>query len=509
MERFLTQHNGRISGIVAGFDRILFKGTLRSISYRDGMDRFLSSQRVLYKHYDVFVERVTGRVKAHAKALADRNGRPYEYLESATISKGDRAREIQMRDGVTHGLVCVFGCVEGCLTFTVCKNRKEKRLELVAQNRRCLHLYFYFVDPEWGLIHVRLQTWFPLTIEVCVNGRERLAHDLERAGIAYTRVDNVLTAVGDFPRAQMLADQLATTFRWKPFLSRYAEIVNPWLTGTDPMFLDYYWTVREMEYATDVVFTDSDSLATLYPRLLHHAIEHFDTSSVLRFLGRQVPGRFAGESHATLARRPEGIRVRHWVDRNSIKMYDKAGCVIRVETTINNQEWFKVRRRNSRRKLAWMPLRKGVADLRRQAEISAGANARYLDALAVVGDPTPSRAILDPVSSPVVFRARRYRPLRPITPDESSLFAVLLRGETAIQGVRNRDIRKALAPDATDPHARRRASGRATRQIRLLRAHGLIRKVSATRYYRVTPKGHRVMTTALRFRETDIALLAE
>jgi hypothetical protein len=140
MERFLTRHGDRIEGIVSGFDRLLFRGTLRSISFLEGMDRFLSSQRVLYKDFGAFAARITARVRRHAEDMAQQTGRPLEYLRSSAISKDARAREIIARDRLTEGLVCIFSCVESCMSFTVRGDRVSKRLRLVGGERKCIHL---------------------------------------------------------------------------------------------------------------------------------------------------------------------------------------------------------------------------------------------------------------------------------------------------------------------------------------------------------------------------------
>jgi hypothetical protein len=510
MERFVTRHRDRIVGILSGFDRVLFRGTLRSISFLEGMDKFLSSQRVLYKDFGPFVERISAGVKAHATALAQQTGRPFEYLRSGAISKEDRARAIMIRDGITEGLICIFSCVEPCWSFTIRRDRKTRRLRVERCERKCLHLYFYYRDRDFGLLHIRLQTWLPLTIQVCVNGRDWLAQQLTHARMPYTQVENAILAVSDLPRAQALADQFPAC-GWRAMLDRLAQAVNPWLHREAGLFRSYYWTVRQSEYATDVLFRDPAPLHALYPALVHHAIEHFATDDVLRFLGRRTNASFTGEVRSTLTRRPEGIRIKHWVEENSIKLYDKLGCLLRVETTLNNPERFKVRRRITRhgqRVLAWRPLRKGIADMQRRADLARAANARYLDALSVVGEPTPSHHLLDSVSQRVMHHGRWYRPLHPVSPTDAALFRAVLDGKFAIQGFRNRDLCAALAPPRADPASARRASARLTRSLRLLRAHRLIHKVPTTRYYRVSPKGHLVMTTALAFRDRDIALLA-
>ena len=192
-------------------------------------------------------------------------------------------------------------------------------------------------------------------------------------------------------------------------------------------------------------------------------------------------------------------------------MYDKAGRLLRIETTINNPRRFKVYRRATRhgqRCLAWLPMRKGVADLWRRTQLCRAANARYLDALAVVGDAEPSAQVLDPVSVPVRQGPTRFRPLRPVSPEDGAVFRAVLHGPNLVHGFRNADVRQLLFPDAPDtPEVRNRLSARITRLLRLLRAHHLIQKVPRTALYRITPRGHTVMATALTFRQTPISVL--
>ena len=510
MERFMKRHGARIVGSIAGFDRVLFRGNLSSICHLGGMDRFLSSQRILYKDFGMFAQKVTAQLRAHAEQLAAAKGRPLLHLASPKTSKEEQARAIMERDGITEGLICVLSCVEPCRTFTVRGDRASQRLQLRAEERQCLHLYFYFLDREFGLLHVRLQTWLPLTIQVCINGREHLARQMAQAGISYTQADNCFTQLGDPRRAQQLSDQLVAR-QWKPFLDALARRVNPWLDqGSEIVLRPYYWTMRQGEYATDILFRDPQTLAEIYPALIDHAIKQFHTADVLRFLGRKHRSISSGEVKTDLQRRFEGVRIKHWVQENSIKMYDKQGSVLRIETTINNPKRFRVRRRlENKGPLKWLPLRKGIADVRRRVEISRAANERYLEALAVVGEPTPSYKLLDRVSLPVKREGRQCRALRPISPEDSTLFAAVLHGEFLIQGVRNKDLRQILYPHQdNNPDQSRKNSGRITRYLTLLKSHKLIYRVPKTNYYRITKQGNEVMTTATKFRETNIALLA-
>ena len=512
MERFLHIHADNVLGVLGGFDRMLFRGTLRSLSYVKGMDAFLGSKGILYKEFGAFAERCSNQIKAQAEAIARQHQRPLLYVESAQVSKEELAQEIRERDGISEGLVCVLTCVEPCQTYSLRKDAERKLLHLVKGLRKCLHVYFYFVDREFGPMHVRLQTWLPFSIQVCLNGREYLARQLDKAKIGYEKRDNCFVRIDDLARAQKILDRLVQR-KWTKYLKMLARRINPLLLPQSGLSLrDYYWTWRQGEFATDIMFKDAASLKKIYPRLVRHTLTVFGCRDLLRFLGRRVNRRFAGEVTTEYHQRVEGVCVKHWVEENSLKMYDKQGSVLRIETTINNPRRFKVYRwatRHGKRCQAWLPMRKAIIDLPRLVEICQAANQRYLEALADVDMAQPVHQILDPVSQRRVVDGRAYRGLRPVTAEEAALFACLLRGKFHLQGFRNADVRQILAPHAGhDPSQRRAASGRATRYLRLLRAHRLIRKVPKTHYYRVTRRGTQVMATAIRLRETQLTALA-
>jgi hypothetical protein len=512
MERFLERHQSRVTGVLTGFDRILFRGTLRSISYRDGLDRALRYHSVLYKDFGRFAQGLSQRVKDRVSAIAEQSGRPYIYLESSAQSKEMIAQDVAKRDRITQGLICIVGCVEPCQSFSIRKDAETKTLKLVPAKRKCLHYYFYYIDREFGLMHVRLESWLPFSIQVYVNGREYLARRLEKAGIGFQKHDNCFTQIDDVPRAQEMLDALVTR-KWERFLNTLARRVNPLLDAQSGLELHgYYWTIRQSEVATDVMFRDSAALAAIYPRLVSHAIEQFRCKDVLRFLGRRLTKTKTEEVTSELREFVEGVRIKHRAGENSIKMYDKQGSVLRIETTINNPRPFRACRemiRDGQPRWEWLPMRKGLADIARRVQISRAANQRYLEALAVVEAPAPTKTVLDPLARRVRKEGRSYRPLRPIAPEDNELFAAVMRGEHLLAGFRNRDIRETIAPGVRPRTERGRGViSRITRYLGLLRAHGLIRKVPRTQRYQITTKGHQAMTTALRLREMDVTKIA-
>ena len=71
--------------------------------------------------------------------------------------------------------------------------------------RKCLCIYYYFADPVFGLLHIRIQTWMPLNIQICMNGHEWLERQLIANGIGYTKDGNCFSAIDDFEKAQTLS----------------------------------------------------------------------------------------------------------------------------------------------------------------------------------------------------------------------------------------------------------------------------------------------------------------
>jgi hypothetical protein len=505
MKQFLKKHEDRLVGILSGLDRIIFNATPGFLRYAAGVEMFLSANRIHWRDFGKLVHSMSDKVKAHAEQMAKAKGRTYQYLQSANVSKENLARQIMERDGIEQGLVCVLSCVELCQTYGLGKNRSGQ-WGVKPQLRKCLHLYFYFVDREFGLMHIRLQSWLPFRVQIYVNGREWLARRLQRAGINFEKQDNCITHVEDWQRAQGYLDELLVR-NWVPLLNAWVRRVNPWAQSRSRYPIGWhYWCVRQSEYATDLIFDKAATLEQLYPALVRHAITDFQTPDVLRFLGRKQR---RGKVWSRMLEPMEGLRVKHWVEENSIKMYNKGGHVLRVETTINNPRRFKTRRwitKRGRRVLTWGTLRKSVMDLKRRAAVSDLANRRYLQALAAVGTSRLGCQVLDPVSRPVIEKERRYRALRPISPEDSQRLGVLIRGEFLIGGFRNRDLHAGW--DNSAQHTEQQISGQITRWLRILRAHRVIYKIPATHRYQLTQKGRELITTARRLRTADIAALA-
>lgn len=512
-------YGNRVIGSISGWDRIRFRGTIRWLASVRGLSSFMSVHSILLKDFGKWAERITQTVRKACKDQAEHLDIPIMYLRSAGINKEAMARRVAKERNITQGDICMFSVVEPCFAPLIRANRSTKKLEVQMGQRKCVWIYHYWNDPVVGFGHTRLQTWLPLSTTVCINGRHWLERQLIDEGMGYIKDGNCFPYVADIQRAQqLLDDQLKTN--WPNMLHGLLERNCPsirtlWKTAP----LDYYWSADETEWATDVMFRSTDELNRIYPSLLRYGLVTAQSPAVMRFFGKKVHnGKFRGrapeEIISDLRQRYEGIRLKHWINHNSIKMYNKAGSILRTETTINSTREFKVFRRpndDPSRPLSWQKMRKGVSDLHRRAQVSQACNERYGDHLAAASINETLQHVAQNICCHVIKKKHRYRAINPWRDDDFKTLQFLARGELNINGLRNRDLRAWLYPHL-NPHdklAVRRASGCVTRRIQLLRAHGLIKKVSRTTRYCLTAKGHKVTAAILAASSADTEQLME
>jgi hypothetical protein len=512
MNAFVQQHVKSVIGILRGWDRLRFRGTVRMLANLAGMKRFLECKGRWFKEFGDYALQTSRQVRSASLQVAESAGRPVIHLDSPVAGKEQIALDIAQRDGIKEGLIAVVTAVESCHSYDVRSDRSRGILELYPRYRKCQHLYHYMIHPVFGLMYARLQTWFPFNLFVGINGREWLARQMDAAGIKYLRHDNCFPTISDPEAAQKLLDE-QVHWNFEQTLGELGRQVNPAL---DPIIgklrIGYYWSLDQSEWASDVMFKDRGELDLLYPDLVRHAMESFRSPQVMSFLGRRVDKgitpRFGGEVSSDMTRRIEGTRVKHSVNHNSVKMYNKAGSVLRVETTLNDMRDLQSPR-SIDGKTVWKKMRKGVADMPRRAQVSDASSRRYLDALAAVNTPLPLKTLTSQLGNPTTCNGKRARGLNLLGPDAALLQAVS-GGEFLINGFRNRDVQAALfGPPSVDPATKARRSGQVTRKLGLLRAHGLIHKVPHTHRYLVSPKGRQVMAALHAAKEANIHQLTK
>jgi hypothetical protein len=223
MKTFLERFGGLITGVLSGFDRLRLRGTRRLLAHVSGLKHFLWRSRVRLQDFDAYAQDTTATLCAAVQQAAKDAGRPVVYVPSGSQDKGSLVKEVLARERTREGLIGVWSCVEPCSSYLIYRNKDTHKLELRRRERKCLHYYHYYLHPQYGLLHTRLQTWLPFTMQVCLNGREWLARQLDAAGLGYVRRDNCFVALADVAAAQALMDeQLAAN--WPALLEGLASI---------------------------------------------------------------------------------------------------------------------------------------------------------------------------------------------------------------------------------------------------------------------------------------------
>jgi hypothetical protein len=509
MNDFIARYQDELRGTLSGFDRLVFHG----MPWRDalsGMKGYLWANHLGAKDFGTHAEQISQRVKEAALQPMRAANRPIQYLNSGKDDKQSLAKQIAEKDGITHGPICALTAVELCRSYAIKMNPSTQRPQLQIANRKCLFVYQYWMHPVLGFMSARLQTWFPFPIHIYMNGREWLAQQMNRAGIPYRRQANCFPWIEDLVRAQELMNEQQRV-NWVELLDPIAQGIHPLLFSEMSVNypMKYYWTCSASEWAMDIMFRCPEKLRRIIPALLQLGVVGFSSADVLRFMGKKVsqqggPIGIALPITYDLKDRPNGARIKHRLGPNSIKLYDKAydtsGAVLRAEATITVPKYFKVYRQTDspNSELAWRGMRQSVADIHHRAEVSQKIVDRYCSALATIDDSTTLEELTASIERRVRWNGKSVRALHPFQQEDFSLLKAVNRGEFTIKGFRNRDLHPLLfpKPPKTDAEKRKRSAA-VGRRLRILRAHGLIRKRPKSHAYDVTPKGRQIINAII------------
>ena len=299
MQQFIEKYKDQIVGILSGFDRLVFRGSLRRLNYgrwdralgalvARGMEEYLWQNKILFKHYAQHVKLVSERLKqASLKRYRERN-LPVIFLRSSQVDKDKLARRIAEEKKIRSGPVCALSSLEPSPTF------EHRGKNIIRRQRPCGVMYHYQIHPEVGWMYARIQTWFPFNVQIGLNGREWLARQMAQEGLSYHQQGNCLVGIEDYPRAQALLDQQLKT-DWVKLFDGLAEQLNPiHATLFEQYSASYYWTCHQSEWATDIVFRDADFLKRLMAILVPHGMLSFSSRDVLRYFSKRVKPQSGG-----------------------------------------------------------------------------------------------------------------------------------------------------------------------------------------------------------------------
>jgi len=493
-ERYADQ----LDGVLMCYDRLILTGSLYPFCYAQGMSGYLRSQHIRIFDYPEFAQNLREEIRNNAEKLAQEQGIEIEFLRKKNFRKEDRIQAILKERGQTAGLVHIFSALEPCTSYKPWHDKKTGQTYLKFDSGKCIHYYFYFLDEQLGLCYLRVPSWCPFRLQFYCNGHNWLAAQLREKGIAFQMVDNAFVQIADYAAANELAAHLDLEHlhaRLDGFAQQYCPVVQK-LKATAQL-LTYRWSIMQAEFATDLVFKQAQDVQAFYPTLLETLTHAVKPDDIATFLGRKLHGNYQGECGNRFNRqRLLGTRLKHSMGPVSIKMYDKFGLILRIETTTNEVRFFRQRRtvhhRTGEDEIRWAPMRKSIYSLAPLQEVLSAANQRYLAFISAFDTPIGGCECLNNLTQTQVENQHSYKGFNFFSEEDASLLRLLLRGELATCGLCSRDL-LTLLPE--------KSPGQISRLIKRLRVHGLIKKVAHRYKYYLTDLGRKAATLALKLRE--------
>lgn len=482
----LERYENNISGVLGCFDRVVVTGTLTEIAHPAAMAGRLLAEGVRCFDIGKFADPLRQRIRANAERVAAQEGVQIEYLaKSKGVRKEEIIHKIVRERGDHPGLVHVLSVMESCHTFKPWHDKGSAKTGLRMRQGKCLTYYFYLIDPDLGLMYVRVPTWLPCRLQIYFNGHNWLAGQLDKNAIGYEMCDNAFIRIEDWERAR----QIAHGFKVEQWERKFNRLAKRFCPVQDTFKRGYRWSVMQVEYALDVVFKNDSVLPPLYEEISRQAVLAVRVPDMARFWGKRYSPR--AEAQSDFKTLVEGTRIKHVLGRQSIKMYDKGGRVLRIEATSNDITFFRHHRkvvgRDGREQYKMAALKKSIYSLSDVVEILNAACLRYLDFIGTLEDRTPARMDLDHISAPVRDSLdRSWRGFNLFLKEDQAVLLAILRGEFTINGLSNKRLR-ALLPN--------KSSGQIARILRRLRLHHLIKRVGRTYRYYLTALGRRLITT--------------
>jgi hypothetical protein len=481
-----------ITTTLSCFDRVVVTGTWVDFGHCHSMAATLTARGIRLFDYTKFAEPLRDQLVATAQRVAAEAGLTIDFIRRKNFRKEERIKEILATRGDHPGLVHIFSAMETCASFQPWHDKATHQTFLKPRTGKCLHYYFYFIDADFGLCYLRVPTWAPFRLQFYFNGHSWLSRQLSRRRIDHALADNAFITIENPAAAQKIADGFSVKALHR-VLDRHARHFCPFLSDFPG---GIHWSLMQVEYATDLVFRRRDDLAPLYDGLVRTAVHAVKAEHVAMFLGRKLDPRFAGEVGNDFDTRIQGTRIRHHMGWAAIKMYDKHGRVLRIETTANDVSFFKHHRevvhRDGTREFKLAPVRKSIYSLPDLIELLAASNRRYLEFLSALDAPDAGIREVEKLAEPVRENDRPYPGFNLFRDDDLNLFQAIVRGEFAISGLRNRNLRTLL----------KKSGGQVSRLLKRLRLHGLVKKIGRTYKYYLTRAGQAVTAAALRLRET-------
>jgi len=467
-----------------GIDRMYLNVYVPKLQYPGGVATFLRYHRGAQYASSVLLQPISDAFISKMDAFTTARQIPV-----VTFRKGQRKDDVAKealaaftKAGGTEGILFVGKAQEKTPVIRTEKRHNPRTGRpypwLVWSTAMVNHWYWYAVDRDFGPFFLKVCSYFPYTVKVCLNGHEYLKRQLVHAGIAFEALDNGLLSCADPQRAQAICDRLSA--------ATIERLVRKWLRVLPSPFCPtdtragyrYAVSVLQAEFSLTHVLDRPATGRQFFEEVIRENLDIGRPSQVQLLFHRRVTRRTPGRFRTRVI--TEGVTPSLHLDykRSRIKQYHKEGRALRTETTINNTRDFGIGRRLSRDNLA---------ALRR---IGFHANRRLLEVERLSHDCAVGDTVFTQLHQPIVAQGQRASALRFGEPRVQALLSALVLFRLVPRGFSHRDLKAHLALFTTG-EAMTISAGRMTYDLRRLRLHRLITRIPKTHRYQLTDFGLR------------------
>jgi len=488
------KYKEQITGIISCYDRVILQASLSQWGYAEGMTSFAINNNIKIFDFPIFAQALRDSLNKNILSVAEKNNIQIEYIRRpSAFSKEANIQKIISEKNIRQGMVHIYSVLEPCLYYKPYYNKTTGLSSLRTKEGICLHYYIYFIDKDYGLCFLRIPTYAPFRLQFYFNGHNLLAQKLKNKNLTYTMLDNSFLNIADFNEAQLLSDNLRVedlhqflnilSDRYLPFLKKYNQL--------------YRWSIMQAEYSTDIIFKNQTNFQLFYQDLIYKVTLSVKPDNISTFLGKKLSPVYKGEiGNNFYNNRILGTRIKHRKGGNYIKIYDKFGTILRIETTVNSVTDFihfrQIDKKDGTKVNGFAKMKKNIYSLYALGKILKSSNNRYLEFISAFEDNTQGNKNLLKVSEPVYSNDRSLKGFNFFNQFDLKLLLTISRGEFLINGFRNKDIREFLSD--VKPAT-------VSRILKRLLLHHMIKKVKNSYKYYLTKLGKIIISTALQLKE--------
>jgi hypothetical protein len=483
MPSFTEQLKDHISFSYSSFDRILLRGylpnlfiegsvicLLRNLGFKDHSNGVL---RTLTNQFNSHIANLSISLNIKIHWWGETEKQKYhskidlvEELYSTQLNQADKKSSV----------ICIIKAVENVRTFAnkeVTTKTGKKFTKMYSCNKFVSQYYVYIKDVELGLCYLKISSYLPFPCEFYMNGHNYLRQQFDKQSISYKMKDNSFVEVGDLKVLETLVKDFQPSIAlgridsWMHLFFRFDKGSK----STRSKLLSHQWYTYQTEISFNVIFKSAKFTNSYFQRILHkhHTIGLPDRLTEIFGLSRRV-------DNSKTTQRTYSVQgcIKHWMEKNSIKCYNKGGCLLRVETTINNPD------------LPGLKLKKPACNLQAYYWYGYSCNSRYLNTLSDIDLNSISTDLYDKYQQTVVTTSGQKIPAPDLRKQiQLDIISILIGSNYHVLGFRNKDLRTKLGDSPK--------TAKIAYELLKLRVRGAIKKKQGSHYYHLTDEGYKWM----------------